>query len=180
MTLRLSVPSRPRCTLIAALAALALAGCGRPFDVETPHGFVELDAQGPAYDYRATTPDGVVLGVRAIDADGRGDVAFWEQAVTLQLRDVSGYALLGTRDVRSADGSGGRRLTFGHDENGKPFLYTVAVFVAQDRVFLLEAGGARAAVERFEPKLAWQVETFHASCGFPFAPVLASRTCNRW
>src|SRR5262249_58824165 len=117
---------RLRCTLAAALAALALSGCGRPFDVETPHGFVELDAQGPAYDYRATTPDGVVVGVRAIDAKGRGDVAFWEQAVTLQVRDVSGYALLGTKEVRSADGSGGRRLKFGPHAHGEPVLYTPA------------------------------------------------------
>jgi len=180
MNQRSSASYRLRYTLAAAFAALALSGCGRPFDVETPHGFVELDGQGPAYDYRATTPDGVVVGVRAIEAKGRGDVAFWEQAVTLQLHDVSGYALLGAKDVSSADGSAGRRLKFGHDEDGKPYLYTVAVFVAQDRVFLLEAGGSRAAVERFEPKLAWQVETFHARCGFPVAPVLASRTCNRW
>lgn len=169
-----------RIPLTALFSLLLLGACGRPFDVHTPREFVELDGQGPTYDYRATTPDGVVSSVRAIDSHGRGTVAFWEQAVTLQMRDVSGYALLGAKDVRSEDGTAGRQLQFGHDENGRPYLYRVTVFVAQDRVFLIEAGGARDAMRRYEPKLDWQVATFRARCGFVGAPVIASRTCNRW
>lgn len=171
-----------RSLLRSALLALvtALPACGRPFDVNTPHGFVELDERSPAYDYRATSPEGVVVAVRAIDSKGRGDVDFWEKAVALRLRQASGYALLAKRNVKSEDGSDGRVLLFGHDEDGKPYSYRLALFVAQDRVFLLEAGGARDAVARYEAKLDWQVTTFRARCGFAFAPVLASRTCNRW
>ena len=77
---------------IALLALFATVACGRPFDVKTPRGFVELDNQGPDYAYRATTADGVVVAVRAVDAPGRQDLGFWEQAVALQLRDASGYA----------------------------------------------------------------------------------------
>jgi hypothetical protein len=164
---------------VAALCLL-LSACGRPFDVRTPRGFVELENQPPAYDYRATTADGVVVGVRAIDARGRNDLGFWTQAVTLQVRDEMGYALLATKDVRSEDGTSGRELRFGHDENGGPYTYRVTIFSAQERVFVLEAGGARDALERLAPKLDWQVSTFHARCGFFLAPVLASRTCNRW
>jgi len=166
-------------TLTVALG-LALSGCGRPFDVKTPRGFVELENQGPDYAYRATTADGVVVAVRTIDATGRQDLGFWEQAVALQLRDASGYALLGTKDVRSGDGTAGRELDFGRDQNGKPYAYRVALFTAQDRVFLLEAGGAKASVARYGDALDWQVTTFNAKCGFFLAPVLGSRTCNRW
>jgi hypothetical protein len=164
--------------LIAAL--LLTAACGRPFDVRTPRGFVELANQGPDYAYRATTADGVVVAIRAIDAAGREDLGFWEQAVTLELHDASGYALLGKEDVRSEDGTAGRKLDFGRDQNGKPYAYRVAVFTAQSRVFLLEAGGTKESVARLEPQLDWQVATFRARCGFFVAPVLASRTCNRW
>lgn len=176
----LTMKSLKRIGLLTAVLGLALVGCGRPFDVKTPHGFVELDDQGPDYQYRATTADGVVVAVRAIDASGRQDLGFWEQAVALQLRDASGYALLGAKDVRSEDGSPGRELEFGRDQNGKPYAYRVALFTAQDRVFLLEAGGAKDSVARFKPALDWQVSSFHAQCGFFLAPVFASRTCNRW
>jgi hypothetical protein len=167
--------------LLSCCAALAtLAGCGRPFEVRTPRGFVELENQGPDYAYRATTADGVVVAVRAIDAPGREDLGFWEQAVTLELRGASGYALLAKKDIRSEDGTAGRELQFGHDENGKPYSYRVALFTAQSRVFLLEAGGEKEALARVAPQLDWQIATFHAQCGFVVAPVLASRTCNRW
>jgi hypothetical protein len=161
-------------------ALLLVAACGRPFDVRTPPGFIELDHQGPDYAYRATTADGVVVAVRAIDAAGREDLGFWEQAVALELRDASGYALLRKKDVRSEDGTMGRELDFGRDQNGKPYAYRVALFTAQSRVFLLEAGGAKDSVARLEPQLEWQVATFRAKCGFFVAPVFASRTCNRW
>jgi hypothetical protein len=165
---------------IVLLALFATVACGRPFDVKTPRGFVELENQGPDYAYRATTADGVVVAVRAIDAPGRQDLGFWEQAVALELRDASGYALVGRKDVRSEDGTAGRQLDFGRDQNGKPFAYRVALFTAQDRVYLLEAGGTQESVARFGPSLDWQVATFHAKCGFFLAPVFASRTCNRW
>jgi hypothetical protein len=154
--------------------------CGRPFDVETPHGFIELTEQGADYAYRATTADGVVIAARAIDLTGREEPAFWEQALTLKLRDASGYALLSTKDVHSEDGTAGRELLFGRDQNGKPYAYRVALFTAQSRLFLLEAGGTKDAVARVAAELDWQVSTFRVKCGFALAPVLASRTCNRW
>lgn len=173
-------PANSLRSLLLGAVLCAATACGRPFDVHTPQGFVELENQGPRYAYRATTADGVVVAVRAIDAPDREDLGFWEQAVTLELRDASGYALLGKKDIRSEDGTAGRELLFGHDQNGKPYSYRVAVFTAQSRVFLLEAGGAKEALARVEPQLNWQIATFRAQCGFFVAPVLASRTCNRW
>ena len=176
----MKIPIAPlRFALLVPTVLLAVA-CGRPFDVRTPPGFIELEHQGPDYAYRATTADGAVVAVRAIDAAGREDLGFWEQAVTLELRDASGYALLGKRELRSEDGTPGRELRFGRDQNGKPYAYRVALFTAQSRVFLLEAGGAKDSVARLEPQIDWQVATFRARCGFVGAPVLASRTCNRW
>jgi hypothetical protein len=170
----------PRTVLAGLLLTLTLPACGRPFDVNTPDGFVELHEQAPDYDYRATTPDGVVVAVRAIDAEDRTDVMFWERAILLRVRKQPGYELLGADDVRSADGTAGRRLRFGHTLNGKAHRYTVSVFAVQDRVFVLEAGGEADAVRRLEPRLAAQVASFRARCGVPGAPVVASRTCNRW
>lgn len=164
--------------LFAGLALFA-AACGRPFDVKTAPGFVPLENQ-TAYDFRATTPEGVVVGVRVVGGEDRGDLAFWTQAVTLQLRDVSGYALLDTSDVTSRDGTKGKLLKFGHDEGDKPFTYWVSIFPAQGRLFLVEAGGAKEAFERARPSVEWMLASVRVRCDTVVSPVLASRTCNRW
>lgn len=176
----------PKVGILAIVATLLTigTGCGRPFDVKTSNGFVELQNQAPDYDYRATTPDGVVTSIRAIDNDGaaseRGDIGFWERAITLEMRDVQGYALLDAKDVTSADGTRGRQLKFGHDEDGKPYAYWVTIYLAQSRIFLVEAGGKKELVERASPNLAYMAANVKVKCGgFP-APVLASHTCNRW
>lgn len=168
-------------TFVAVIIALAssLTACGRPFDVKTAPGFVPLENQ-TTYDYRATTPEGVVVAVRVVEDEKRGDLGFWTQALTLQLRDVSGYALLDVKDVASRDGTKGKLLKFGHDEDNKPFTYWVTIFLAQDRVFLVEAGGAKEIFERAQPSVEWMLQTVRVRCDTIVSPVLASRTCNRW
>ncbi|MDF2693522.1 MAG: hypothetical protein K0S65_1905 [Labilithrix sp.] len=165
--------------VLLLLASLALAACGRPFDVKTAPGFVPLENQS-TYDYRATTPEGVVVAVRVVEDENRGDLAFWTQALTLQIRDVSGYALLDSTDVTSRDGTRGKLLQFGHDEADKPFAYWVAIFPAQGRLFLVEAGGAKDAFDRAKPSVEWMLKSVRVRCDTIVSPVLASRTCNRW
>ena len=164
---------------LVALASVALAGCGHPFDVQAAPGFVPLDNQA-AYDWRATTPEGIVVAVRVVEDEKRGDIAFWTDAVTLQLRDVSGYALLDSAEVTSLDGTKGRMLKFGHDEDGKPFVYWVSIFAAQSRLFLVETGGAKDAFDRARPNVEWMLKSVRVKCGGFLYPILSSHTCNRW
>jgi hypothetical protein len=124
------------------LAALLLAGCTHHFDIETPAGFVELAHQA-RYDYRATSADGLVIGVRELHNDPQGELAFWARAVENQLRNAGGYALLDTRDVKSKDGIAGKQFRFGHDEGKTPHLYSVTVFVTPKRIQVLEIGGTK-------------------------------------
>ena len=156
--------------------------CGRPFKVQTAPGFVELEKQQDyEYHYRATSPEGVVFAVKTIDVDeSKGDLDFWTKAVTLQLRDVQGYSLLDTKDVTSLDGTKGKTLRFGHDEDGKPFEYWLTLYLAQSRLFLVEAGGAQAHFERFKPSVEWMEKSVAVKCSGFLSPVLSSRTCNRW
>ena len=165
--------------LAVSLLTLATAACGKPFDVKTAPGFVALESQRD-FDWRATTPEGVVVGIRVVEDEKRGDIPFWTQAVTLQLRDVTGYALVDSADIVSADGTKGRLLKFGHDEDDKPYVYWVAIYAAQDRLFLVEAGGAKELFERARPNIEWTMKTIHVRCGGFLAPVLSSHTCNRW
>jgi hypothetical protein len=141
--------------LVPLILCAALPACGRPFDVKTAPGLVELDNQEPEYAYRAIAPEGVVLAVRVVDTKGRGDLEFWTRATTLRMRQLSGYALLARSDVKSRDGTPGHELDFGHDQNGKPYLYALRVFVRDKRLFLVESGGPKTEVERYKSALDW-------------------------
>jgi hypothetical protein len=165
-------------TGVLALSLLTLA-CGRPFEVKSAPGFVPLEHQAD-YDWRATTPEGVVVGLRVVEDEKRGDLGFWTQAVVLQLREVSGYALLDNVETASADGTKGRLLKFGHDEDGKPYVYWLAIYPAQSRLFLVEAGGAKDTFERAKPNVEWTLRSVRVRCNGFLSPVLSSRTCNRW
>lgn len=127
--------------LLLFTAALVPA-CGHHFEAMTPSGFVELEHQ-ERYDYRATSADGLVIAVRELDNDPKGELAFWSRAVENQLRSRGGYALLDTRDVKSKDGIAGKQFRFGHDEGKTPHLYSVTVFVTPKRIEVLEIGGTK-------------------------------------
>jgi hypothetical protein len=166
--------------LLLASTALFASACGRPFDVKTAPGFVELDNQEPQYSYRAIAPEGVVMGVRVIPIEDRGDLTFWERAVTLRMRQLNAYALLGSADVTSRDGTKGKELRFGHDERGKPYLYRVRIFVAQDRLFVVETGGTQEQMDRYAKSVDWILSSVRVKCDALVSPVLASKTCNKW
>lgn len=129
------------------LTSLAAIGCGHNFEATTPQGFVELEDQ-EAYDYRATTADGLVIAVREIEHEPKGEMAFWTRAIENRMRQRGAYALLGVRDVKTKSGLDGKQLRFGHDESGKPHLYYVTVFLTDDYIFLLEAGGTKELMEK--------------------------------
>jgi len=133
-------------------AALGASACGRPVEARAAAGFVELH-DDPNYDFRAVAPEGAAVAARAVklaDTDPV-DVAFWERSVALRMRELDGYALVSTTDVVGADGAAGRELTFGHDEDGKPYVYRVRVFVTRGRLLVVEAGGSREQMERLRP-----------------------------
>lgn len=146
--------------LLVGATAGAGAGCGTSFHAQTPPGFVALGEQDHRYDYRATTADGVVVAVREIDNDVHGDEAFWAQAIELKLRSLGGYALLDQRKVTCHGGLSGRQIGFGHDEGTRPHLYVVTIFVTPNRIFLIEAGGAKDLMSREAAKLDAFVASF--------------------
>jgi hypothetical protein len=131
-------------------------GCGRSFGVQTAPGFVEVKRDS-TYDYRAIAPDGVAVAVRKIDVDDKTDLAFWERAVMLRTRELEGYALLGSTGVRSSDGTAGRELIFGHDEQGKPFEYRMRLFVRGSKLVIAEAGGAKDNMDRWRTSVDWML-----------------------
>lgn len=156
-----------RTLIITALLGLALASvaCGRPFDIETPDSFVELDeARYSRYDYRATTADGVVVSVRALENDRRGTAEFWAEAIRTKLRDGRGYALLEEEDITARGGLRGKQMRFGRDESGHTYRYWISIFVRDQgrnpMVWVIEAGGEQEAFERRQEEIERLLATF--------------------
>ncbi|HMJ13513.1 MAG TPA: serine/threonine protein kinase, partial [Polyangiaceae bacterium] len=136
--------------------ALTASACGNAFQAGTPPGFVELPDQ-EEYDYRATNADGLVLAVRELEHEPKGELSFWTKAIEKQLRERAGYALLGTRDVKAKTGEPGKQLRFGHDQGRTPYLYYVTLFATDDKLFVIEAGGTKALMERHAAQIDWTV-----------------------
>ena len=150
-----------------ALVLLALgSGCAPHFEVFTAKDFGVLPQSYP-YDYRATTPDGVVIAVRELKyKNEQGDLEFWAKAVENQLRLDSGYALLETKDVSTKKGLRGRQLRFGIDREGIAHRYLVALFVVKkgkrQRVYVIEAGGREELVRAHQTQIDWSISEFIA------------------
>ncbi|HJL14265.1 MAG TPA: serine/threonine protein kinase [Sandaracinaceae bacterium LLY-WYZ-13_1] len=155
--------TRHATVLLLCLAAVALAGCAPSFTLPLPERFVVLEDEDrdptAGYVQRATTPDGVVVGLRALDHRVEGTLAFWSEAVIRQLRDHRGYAVLGEEEIRAASGQPGRLYRLGRDLDGHAYRYTVAVFVTDDHIWVADAGGREEPFAALEP----QVEQAFAS-----------------
>lgn len=148
---------------VQAACAVALAvgatGCAVA-QLTLPPQMVEIEqSRWSEYDFKASTATGVVVAWRTVTM-GEGedvphaDLDFWVEATRIRMRSMAGYALLEERDVTSADGTTGRQLAFGRDENGRPHVYWVTLFTTDDHLHVVEAGGlqthfdeARSAVE---------------------------------
>lgn len=142
-----------RLIMLALLGGLCVA-CGPSFVSQTPSGFVELDNDYDNYDYRATTAEGVVIAVREIENDARGEKEFWLTAIKNQMRERGGYQLIDEVPVTSADGVAGTRMRFGHDDgNNKPHVYDLTVFVTEDTIWVVEAGGTKEQMEQEAAKV---------------------------
>lgn len=132
--------------LAPVLVALAATACGPAFVLDRPSDFLTLDeheSRSHGYAFRATSADGVVVAVRELENRGHGSLTFWTESIRNQLRYGSGYAIAEETSVRAASGEEGTRLVCGRDQGSVAYTYWVTVFVADDELYVVEAGGPR-------------------------------------
>lgn len=142
---------------------LGLVGCGPGYHLENPTDFLRFDRYNDAshgYEFRARNADGVALALRVIENRGEGSLGFWRDALRNQLTVGLGYALLEETEARAASGEVGVRFVCGRDQGGVSYGYSLTLFVADERVFVLEAGGVREAFDRARPAIDATVADF--------------------
>jgi hypothetical protein len=146
---------------VAAALALGVSACGPGFRVNTPDGFVELDDQED-YDYRATSAQGVVLGVRAEPNRPVGNLEFWASAIDLKLR-AQGYTATGTGAFKTTGGITGKRLQYKQTLSDRPHTLWVVVFVTEKKVYVVEAGGDTRVFDKSGPAIEKAIASLVAS-----------------
>lgn len=137
-----------RSALLACFAALGLTlmGCGSGFTMNTPAGFAQLD-DNDDYAYRATSAEGVVVAVRREDNEPKGNLEFWASAIGYEL-ERKGYTRVSEEKVQAPAGISGKQLRYHVTKGGRPHVFWATVFVTDDKVVVVEAGGDEAHFDR--------------------------------
>lgn len=146
-------------TILVCLATSVFApGCGHGFGMKTPDGFVELEDQ-KEYEYRATTAQGVVLGVRVEPNRPKGNLSFWTDAIDLKLRNI-GYTAVETAEIKTKSGANGKQLRYTRMIYERPHIFWFTVFVTEGDVFVIETGGDERDFTKVKDEIAKSIEGF--------------------
>lgn len=140
-----------------ALLALSLSAPACGVTLRAQEGFAELD-EG-FYDWRAASPDGVVIGVRVLRNRPEATVDFWARAVDERMR-AQGYEPDGDpRPVQTQAGMRGVQLRYLRTVGGRPHRYWTTLFVRpgaflrRAKVYVVEAGGDAETFDRAVPQV---------------------------
>ncbi len=143
-----------RSAIFTALVLSLASACGPTVSISLPERFVTLtdssEVDHGRYELRATTPDGVVVGVTSLEHHVDGSLVFWSEAVTRRIRDQQGYALVSEGDISAGTGEAGHLMRFARDLDGHSYKYSIALFVTPDRIYIVEAGGRTTAYDELE------------------------------
>ena len=132
-------PQKTLWFLALVLAVTAGAGCRK--HIKTPDDFAEMDDPGYDYEYRAISPDEIVLGVQKRPNEPKGDVSFWAKVWKEKYPPIKDYTFVDMEDVTTKGGLKGSLLTFTSEEEDGLYRMMVAIFVIKKNIWILSAGG---------------------------------------
>ncbi len=142
-----SAPARLAGLLAVAAAVLAVAACAS-VQVSRPEGFA---GQPGAGDYRAISPEGMLYRVRTVANEPAKDLAFWSEALRVQLTR-EGYRMIGQQEQFS----GAREGVFyewGVRYGAEDYIYLTAILVLGDRIAVAEAGGEHTVYRKYREQI---------------------------
>lgn len=127
-----------RLQLVVMVLVLGTVGCGPVAMLKKPEGYAQYQEALPHFKVISAT--GVRLQARDVPNDPKADVGLWTESVQLFLKS-QGYQIINVSDVPVKDGQPGKRILALYRYHERDFAYLVALFVREDRVFLVEGGG---------------------------------------
>lgn len=124
--------------ILAAFAALTVAGCGLAMKPGLPDGFARYRADRGQW--RAIAADGVRLRAREAANDPYGSLAMWHQAMTAHL-EREGYHVVERKEIAPAGGAMGSYTEYRYLYYGNTYAYAVTLFTDRRKIHLIEAAG---------------------------------------
>jgi len=125
--------------IVIASIGLFMGGCASRAHLTTPSGFAEIDSD--KYDYRATNPNGVVVGVRTHANDVHGNLDFWTGVLSKNLEEQSYKPDAKAHSIKTHEGIEGRQIRYTVASSGREEKYWLTLFVTDKRVYVVEAAG---------------------------------------
>ena len=116
--------------LLALLVSIVLAGCAARGKDGMPDGYTTIHPG--EFDWRAMSPEGVLLGTRGFGLNQKGDLSFWAGVVRKELENDKGYRFL-TNEPIADENLPGRKMTFEDPRNPERICH-VWVFLGKTGV----------------------------------------------
>lgn len=143
--------------IVASLLAFAWLGCSSaPYRMTPPEAFKRFD---DTREFKLITADGVMLKAREVDNYPRADLPFWTDAMKRHL-EARGYAHSATTCFKTTRGLDGCTLDFLLPRGAEDWVMSETVFVAGERIVLVEAAGPFPRYARVKDELAKAMLTF--------------------
>jgi hypothetical protein len=125
--------------LALLLVLIGAAGCKK--HIKTPADFAEMDNPGYDYEYRAISPDEIVMGVQKRPNEPKGDVEFWAKVWKEKYPPIKDYEFVDKESLRTKGGLQGSLLEFTSEEEDGLYRLLVAIFVVKKDIWIVTAGG---------------------------------------
>jgi hypothetical protein len=143
----------------ALLLMMLLTGCATPV-LERPSGFAEYVG---TRDYRAVSPEGVVVRVRLVKNDPVQGIEFWTEALKTQLQK-SGYSLVRQEPVETRVGAA-VLLEWAAPVGQEDWIYLTGIAVSGTRIAVAEAAGAFASYQKHRAAILESLRTLEIRPG---------------
>lgn len=125
-------------------------GCTPSGKLDVPASYAKMPSS-KNYSYRAANAKGVVIAVRTQDNELKGNADFWAESIDQRMRERGYEGEATIHDVQAKSGLAGKQMRYTRTDQGREYRYWLTVFVADSRVFVVEAGGDK---ETFDPATA--------------------------
>ncbi|MCX7680250.1 MAG: hypothetical protein N2316_13680 [Spirochaetes bacterium] len=134
-----------------------LMGCGPSFVMNPPEGFAHYHKEKRFLKYISS--EGVRVKVSYHENVQKGNVEMWQKAIeNFLLR--GGYHHLYKNEITAQKNTKGIYAEYRISYNAQPFIYAVAIFVRDQNVYLIEAGGLEKSFIAQRTKIITAIQSF--------------------
>lgn len=143
--------------IIIALFFFSFTSCGPSYVMDPPDEFAHFHKDKRFLKYISS--DGVRVKVSSLKNEPSGDVTMWQNAIQKYL-SIKGYHLAEKKEIATSENLKGVYTEYLYSYNAEPYVYGIALFVKDEYIFLIEAGGPKQKYLAHRDRMLKAVNTF--------------------